>query len=293
MDALALGWLWNAGSYSAFIDEGVALIERAQAIGDQIRVAEIMKRVAAAARYAGRLAPADRYTAEARTIGHRFGLRAHLRDLRSGEATGAWFAGDADGALAILDEVTAEAAGDDDGLRLVGTGRRRTEILGAEGRYDEAVAAGTAALAESVRSGERWNRSEIHGQLAVNLLRVGRTKEAEAHAAEAATMVRGPEDISGVAEAEWVRAHLLAVRGDDDAADAAFSAAIASADRGEFVHLHVSLRLDRAEFLLARGRAPEAAALLAEVERLGPPPPWNYLPARRRALAATLQAKRV
>jgi hypothetical protein len=106
-------------------------------------------------------------------------------------------------------------------------------------------------------------------------------------------MVRGPEDISGVAEAEWVRAHVLAVRGDDDAANAAFSAAIASADRGEFVILHVSLRLDRAEFLVARKRAPEAAALLDEVERLAPPPPWNYLPGRRRALAAAVSVQRV
>jgi len=55
----------------------------------------------------------------------------------------------------------------------------------------------------------------------------------------------------------------------------------------------VSLRLDRAEFLIERRRAPEAAALLAEVERLAPPLPWNFLPARRRALAAAVVAQRV
>jgi tetratricopeptide (TPR) repeat protein len=252
-----------------------------------------MTRVASAARFAGRLELAHRYTAEAREIGRHFGLRTLLRELRGGEATGAWLAGDAALALAILDDLTVEATGDGDANRLVFAGRRRAEILEGEGRYEEAVVAGTAALAESERTGERWSRSEIHAHLAVNLLRVGRTEEAKVHAAEAAATLAGPEDISGGAETEWVRAHVLAVNGDDDAADAAFRAAIASADRGEFVRLHVSLRLDRVEFLLARGRAPEAAALLAEVERLAPPPPWNYLPARRRALAAAVEAQRV
>ena len=293
MDALNLEFHWGAGNFSAFVDGGVALSERAQAMGNQTQAAQIMKRVVGAARLAGRLELADRYTAEAREIGRRFGLRALLRDLRSGEATVAWLAGDADAALAILDEVIVEAAGDGDGQRLVGAGRRMAEILEGEGRYEEAVVAGMTALAESVRTGERWNRSEILGHLAVNLLRIGRTEEAQPYAAEAAAMVRGPEDISGVAEAEWVRAHVLAVRADDGAADAAFRAAIAGVDRGEFAPLHVSLRLDRAEFLLARKRGPEAAALLTEVERLAPPPPWNYLPARRRALAAAAAAERV
>jgi tetratricopeptide (TPR) repeat protein len=252
-----------------------------------------MKRVAGAARIAGRLDLADRYAAEANEIAGRFGLRALLRELRAGAAASAWFAGDAAAALAILDEVTVEAAGDDDGQRLVNAGRRRAEILEGEGRYEEAVVAGAAVLAESVRTGERWNRSEIHGHLAVNLLRVGRTEEAKENAAEATAMVRGPEDISGVAEAEWVRAHVLAVRGDDEAAEAAFNAAIVSADRGEFVPLHISLRLDLAEFLIARKRGAEAAALLAEVERLAPPPPWNFLPGRRRALAAAVALQRV
>ncbi|HEY3217939.1 MAG TPA: adenylate/guanylate cyclase domain-containing protein, partial [Candidatus Limnocylindria bacterium] len=286
MDALGLEWDWGSGNFSKFVDGGVALIERAQAMGDQTEAAQIMKRVAGAARIAGRLDLADRYAAEANEIAGRFGLRALLRELRAGAAASAWFAGDAAAALAILDEVTVEAAGDDDGQRLVNAGRRRAEILEGEGRYEEAVVAGAAVLAESVRTGERWNRSEIHGHLAVNLLRVGRTEEAKENAAEATAMVRGPEDISGVAEAEWVRAHVLAVRGDDEAAEAAFNAAIVSADRGEFVPLHISLRLDLAEFLIARKRGAEAAALLAEVERLAPPPPWNFLPGRRRALAA-------
>ncbi|MFN2521336.1 MAG: hypothetical protein ABR525_09855, partial [Candidatus Limnocylindria bacterium] len=292
MDAADLEFLWGAGNFSALIDGGIALSERAHAMGDQTQVAAIMSRVAAAARLAGRLELADRYASEARETGRRLGLRALLRRLRSNEAWGPWLAGDAAAALAILGEVMVEATGDGDANRLVAAGRVVAEILASEGRYDEAVVAGAAALAESVRTGERWSRSEIHGHLAANLLRVGRTEEAEAHAAEAAAMLRGPEDISGVAEAEWVRAQILAARGDDRAADAAFRAAIASADRGQFVPLHISLRLDRAEFLLARGRGKEAAALLADVERLAPPPPWNFLPARRRALAAAVEGQR-
>jgi predicted ATPase/class 3 adenylate cyclase len=288
IQALGLEWHWGAGQYSKYVELGEALIERAQALGDEVQAAQIMKRVAGAARILGRLDLADRFTARARAIAQRFGLRALLRELLSGEATGAWLTGDAEAALAMLDEVGREAAEDGDGQRLVYVGRRSAEIHEGEARYEEAVVAGIAALAASVRTGERWNRSEIHGHLAVNLLRVGRTKEAEAHAAEATAMLRGADDIAGVSEELWMRAHLLASKGDDEGADAVFRAALASAERGEFVQLHASTRLDHAEFLLTRGRVSEAAALLADIDRLAPPPPWNYRSTRRRALAASV-----
>lgn len=288
MDAQFLGWQWGAGEFSAFVDASVALAERARTAGNQIQAAQIMGRAVGAARYVGRLELADRYAVDVRETARRFGLRALLRELSSSEANGAWFRGDADAALAILDDVMAEATGDGDAARLVSAGRRKADVHEGEGRYEEAVVAGAAAIAESVRTGERWNRSEIHGRLAVNLLRVGRHDEAALHASEAVSTVRGPEDISGVAEAERVQAHVLAFRGDDNAAEAAFRAAIATADRGEFSHLHINLRLDLAEFLIARKRVAEATGVLAEVERLAPPPPWNYLPTRRRALAAAV-----
>ena len=178
IEALFLEWHWGSGSFSKFVELGLALIERAKAIGMEAEAAQILKRVAGAARLLGKLEAADRYTAEAREVAERLGLRALLRELRGGVATGAWLAGDPDAALAILSEVRAEAVGDGDGQRLVYVERRSGEILESEGRYEEAVAAWTAALAASVRTGERWNRSEIHGHLAVNLLRVGRTEEA-------------------------------------------------------------------------------------------------------------------
>ncbi len=293
LEAMDLGWLWGAGKFSACIEGGVALAERARAVGGHIQAATIMIRVIGAARYVGRLELADRYTAEVRQTARQLGLRTLLRDLRSGEATGTWLAGDSAAALAILDEVMVDAVGDGDANRLVSVSRRKAEIFEGEGRYEEAVEAGLAAIAESVRTGERWSRSEIHGHLAVNLLRVGRNEEALTHASEAASKLRGPEDISGVAEAEWVRAHVLAARSDDDAADAAFIAALASADQGEFRHLQATLLLDRAEFLITRKRASEAAKLLEEVEHRAPPPPWNFLPLRRRTLAAAVAVQRV
>jgi class 3 adenylate cyclase/tetratricopeptide (TPR) repeat protein len=293
VDALQLEFHWGGGRFSALVEGGVPLIEAALAMGNAPQAAKIMVRVAGAARLCGRLDLSAHYVAEAREIGRRFGLRALLRDARSSEATATWFTGDSAAALEILEEVIAEAVGDGDGNRVVGAARRRCEILEGDGRYAEAVAAGSMALAESVRSGERWNRSEIEGHLAVNLLRVGRTAEAEAHIAEALAFVRGAEDVSGAAEADWARAHFLAARGDHDAADAAFRAAIAAVDPLEFVSHKVFFRLERAEFLLARKRTAEAAALLAEVERVSPPPPWNFLPERRRAFAAALAAQRV
>jgi len=293
VDALSLEAHWGGGRFSALIEAGIPLIEAALAMGNAPQAAKIMVRVAGAARLCGRLDLATHYVGQAREIGRRFGLRALLRDARSSEATAAWLRGDSAAALEILTEVISEAVGDGDGNRVVGAARRRYEILEGDGRYAEAVTAGTTALAESIRIGERWNRSEIEGHLAVNLLRVGRTAEAEAHMAEAVAFVRGAEDVSGAAEAEWARAHFLAASGDHDAADAAFRAAIAAVDPREFAPQKAFFRLARAEFLLARKRTAEAAAVLAEVDRLSPPPPWNFLADRRRALAAALAAQRV
>ena len=291
VDGLDLDWRWGDGRFSEFIDGGIALSKRAQAIGDETQAAQIMSRVVGAARIAGKLELANHHLAVTRQTAERLGLRALLRQLRATQSACIWAAGDTEAALAILDEVIVEGAGDGDANRLVPAHRRRAEMLEGEGRYEEAVIAGMAALAESVRTGDRWNRSEIHGHLAVNLLRVGRIDEAEANAAAAEAMLRGPEDISGVSEAKWVNAHFFAFQGKDEEADATFRAAIASAERGEFVALQTSLRLDYAEFLLARGRAADAASVLAEVERLSPPPPWNYLATRRRALAAAVVGK--
>ncbi len=288
VDAFGLEFHWGGGRFSALIEGGVPLIEAALAMGNAPQAAKIMVRVAGAARLCGQLDLADHYLAEAREIGRRLGLRALLRDARSSEATAVWLRGDSPAALEILEEVIAEAVGDGDGNRVVASARRRQEILEGDGRYAEAVTAGTTALAESIRIGERWNRSEIEGHLAVNLLRTGHSAEAEAHLAEAVTFVRGAEDVSGAAEAEWARAHFLAAHGDDAAADAAFRTAITAVDPLEFVSHKVFFRVERGEFLVARNRIAEAAALLAEVERLSPPPPWDFLPDRRRALATAV-----
>jgi class 3 adenylate cyclase/tetratricopeptide (TPR) repeat protein len=293
MEALMLYFFWGSGQLSALIEAGVPLIERSLEIGNEAQAAVIMNRVAGAARLSGRLDLAERYVTDAAEIGRRLGLRSLLRDIRQAMATGAWFAGNADEALAILEEVSIEASREGDANRFVTSSRRTTEVLETMGRYEEAVVTGRAALAESIRIGERWNRSEVEGHLAVDLVRLGRIDEAEAHAAAAGELLRGPSDFSGAAEAEWMRAHVLAARGDEIAADAAFRAALAAIDPYEFLDLRISMRLDYAEFLLSRGRVPEAAAVLAEAERIVPPPPWNHLAKRRRALHAAVQAQRV
>ena len=293
MDALGLNDFWGAGKFSEFIAGSVPLIEKALQTGNEAEAARIMTRASGAARLAGKPEVSRRYAAQAGEIARRLGLRVLLLDLRSSDGTDAWVEGDAAAALAILDEVGAEAVGDGDGQRLVLVGRRRAEVLESEGRYAEAVDAGVAALAESVRTGDRWSRSEIAGHLAANLARIGRLEEAEARLAEATALVRGPEDLAGVAEAAWAQAHVLAGRGDDAGAEAAFRSALAVIEAGEFLPLRVQLRIDYAELLLQLNRTAEAAALLAEAERLTPPPPWNFLAARRRALASAVAAQRV
>jgi hypothetical protein len=122
IDGLDLDWRWSEGSFSAFIDGGIALSARAQAIGNETQAAQIMSRVAAAARIAGKLELANHHLAVARKTAERLGLRALLRELRSNESACIWIAGDTSAAMAISDEVMIEAAG-----RGCGHGRARRE----------------------------------------------------------------------------------------------------------------------------------------------------------------------
>ena len=291
VDIQELGWLWGAGRFSDLLAAGPALVERALALGAEAQAAEMLHSMGGAARLSGRLDLGDEFNARAREIATRLGLRLVLRLLDGATATGSWLRGDAATALQLLDAVTADALDDGDTNRLIASRRRQAEILDGERRYSEGLAVGLAALADSERTGERWHRSEILTYIGRNLLGLGRIDEAATRMAEGAAMIRGDEDVAAVAEVLAAHAALDAARGNDEAADVGFAKAVAVADRGEFAPLHVWIRLERAELLARWGRPAEAATLLAEIDRIAPPP-FRFLPERRAALAAVLEKQR-
>jgi len=292
VDVQELGWLWGAGRFSDIVTVGPAIVERALAMGAETQAAEMLQNMAGAARQSGRLELSERFAERSREIAGRHGLRLLLRRLDAGGVTTAWLRGDATTALEIVAQVIAAAIDDGDANVVIMAHRRHAEILQGDGRYAEGLAVGLAGLAESERTGDRWHRSEILSFIGRNLLGLGRIDEAAGRIAEAAAIVRGEQDVAAVAEVRAAQAALAAARGQDDQADAGFLEAIAIADRGEFAPLHVVYRLERAELLLRRGRSADAAALLAEIERIAPPPPFAFLRPRREALAAALERQR-
>ena len=292
VDILGLKRHWGAGRFSEIVAAGPAIVERALALGAEVEAAEALENVSGAARIAGQLEASVEAADRAREIADRLGLRLLLGRLDSGQVTAAWLRDEIPEALALSDRMIASTTQDGDVNRLISSLRRRAEILSLDGQHEEALAVGLRAQVESERTGERWNRSEIFTFVGRSLLGLGRTDEAAERIAAAEAILRGQDDIAAVAEVNAARAALAAARGDDVAAEAGYARAIEIADRGEFVPLHVSNRLELAEHLARRGRPAEAAALMAEIDRICPPPPFAYLRSRRRALAAALETQR-
>ena len=292
VDILELKQLWGAGRFSDIVAAGPAIVERALALGAEAEAAETLENMSGAARLAGQLEASADAGERAREIARRLGLRLLLGLLDAGLVTAAWLRDEIPEALAVSERVIASTTEDGNVNRLIASLRRRAEILHHDGQYAEALAVGLQALAESERTGERWHRSEILTFIGRSLLGLGRVGEAAERIADGEAMLRGEDDIAAVAEVHAARAALASARGDDTAAEASYARAIEIADQGEFVPLHVSNRLELAEYLARRGRSAEAAGLLAEIDRISPPPPFAYLRSRRRALAAVLETQR-
>ena len=292
VDTMELNRQWGSGQFSDLITSASTIVERALEIGAEAQAAETLAMMAGAARLCGRLAAAGPLAERAREIAERTGLRLLLKRLDFGESIMALYRGDPAAALTLLDRDLAIATEDGDNDRVVVVRRSQAEIHYAEGRFAEGLAAGVAGLAESERTGERWNRAEIATYIGRNLLALGRVEEAAARIAEAAAVIRGEEDLAADAEVRAAQAALDATRGDAAAADAGFRRALEIADRGEFVPEQLLLRLEHAEHLLRWGRPADAAAVLAAVDRIAPPPPFGVHQARRTALAAALEMQR-
>ena len=292
VDSMELNRQWGDGRFSNLITAGAAIVDRALEIGAEAEAAETLWMMAGAARISGRLDAAGPLGERAREIAERNGLRLLLRRLDSSDATATWYRGDATKALTLIEQCLATAIDDGNNNRVIDARRRQAEILYEQRRYAESLAVGLTALAESEQTGERWHRAEIVTYIGRNLLGLGRTDEAGARIAEAAAVIRGEEDLAAVAEVRAAQAALHAVRGEDDAADADFRQALAFADGGEFVPEQVIIRLEHAEHLLRWGRPADAAAILATVDRIMPPPPFDLYRARRDALAAALEKQR-
>jgi ATP/maltotriose-dependent transcriptional regulator MalT len=132
------------------------------------------------------------------------------------------------------------------------------------GRLEEAAAPLAEALERSVRTGDRWSRTELHAFEAQVRLRSGDLPGARAALVESEATLR-ETDVAAVAVVEGVRGEVFAAEGRDDDAEAAFRRALAAGRATEYCWW-IWDGLSLAEFLLSRGRVAEARAEIVEVD---------------------------
>lgn len=291
VDVQDLGWLWSAGRFTDIVAGGPAIVERSLALGAEAQAADLLEKMSAAARLSGDLDRGDQLVRRAREIATRLGLRLLLNRIDGAEATVAWVRGDDVMALEVSERVAAVALDDGDTYRVISIRRRHAEILERLGRYAESLDVGLAALRDSENTGERWHRAEILALIGQNLVRLGRIDEAVPRMVAAEAMIRGKADISAVAQVRAGQSVLAEAQGDVGAAEARLREAVALVDQGEFRPYQIWLRVEHAELLVRQGRPADAAARLAEIERIAPPA-FGMLRARREALAAALEKRR-
>ncbi|TMD09448.1 MAG: hypothetical protein E6J01_01830 [Chloroflexi bacterium] len=268
VEALHIGTnhLYSIGQLGEFIEANRRLLEQARTIGDSARIAAILMRLASSETNRGELAAADRYLAEAEAMAAKTGLRnialqAHLPrgtkfllvgDLRAAEQVFRAYLVAARDAGVVQQQVSA--------LRFV------SYALLWQNLPAPAAEALDQALVLSESSGERWNRAELFALRARAALDLGNIPSAENFMQRALAVLRD-DDVTAVSEVYHHLGMIRAAQGRDTEAEASLRRSL-EAVRGTDYHWPTSnSTLALAEFLAQRGRAAEAAALVADRDR--------------------------
>ena len=268
---IGLEALWGAGAIAELVERGEALRDRAHAIGDGARELLICARLVPAAVNSGRSDLAAAYQSATDELVARLGAREPpwSRTARCGRIK---FTGDLVAAERCYQGIREVAGTERDPLLLVAGLRNGAEILLEEHRYAEAEPLLEQAIALSARIGERWNRTELTGSLAVAIAGRGDLDRAERVLLDARALAR-PADIFAVARVAHSAALVRELEKRWDEADAEFRTTLqifAPTGFGASVW-DALVRLDYAAFLARAGRAAEAAEHLAAADaQLGP-----------------------
>ena len=265
---IALEMHWARGELEQMLRKGDELLARARDIVDPVRELLLVARLAPAAGESGRFALRDEYWNASQDIVARLGLRQPSW-MRVGACRRIWFDGDADGSIACY-LALADAGAEEGYSQLVIAGcRHAANVMFDAGRQSDARPVLERALAESIRTGERWNRTELHAALARVAAVEGDVAAAEKRLADARAALR-PSDSTAVAEVALATAVVRHAQGREAEADAAFHEAIGLLAATEFSVNTGDFCLVYAEYLVAVGRHADARHALEEAEgRLG------------------------
>ena len=259
--ALGLEMLFSRGDLRRMLNDGMRLAEEAETAAPAL-AGWLLARMVNVVGWLGDFELAEQLAARAKTLIEQLGLSATGRWLRFYQCRIAFLLNRIEHAERELRALLVDIGDAADLNHQVAALRLLGEILFEAERVDEADEAWRSALELSLRTGERWSRSELWAFRADAAIRRGDLGEAERFLGEAKRMLR-EDDASALRVYNTSLGTLRAAQGSDDEAEAALRAAVEIDRSTEFWVAYIPV-LDLAEFLTARGRIDESAPLLRD-----------------------------
>ncbi|HEV2010015.1 MAG TPA: adenylate/guanylate cyclase domain-containing protein [Candidatus Limnocylindria bacterium] len=253
---IALERHWAFGQLGEMLERGRVLRERARELGDGPRELLICARLIGAADQSGRSELAREYERAAEELAARLGLRMPQwgRVARCGRFR---VSGDFTAAEACQRSLYAEGVAERNPFLQIGSLRNLGEVLLEAGRPGEAGPVLEQALAESLRTGELWTRTEVTASLGQVAAESGDDARARELISEAKAIERDTDRYAvGYVAFSAARIHERAGRAVE--AEAEYRRAIAVFAETEYVFALARTRISFAELLLQIGRAADA-----------------------------------
>ena len=265
LEFLALEVLWSDGRLEEMLARGDAILSRALAAGDKVRAAAIASRLVGAAMWSARRDDIERYGRQADELISELRLTAvAFLQLRPRLA---WWRGDVAKAESLYRQNIALAEEWGWSQLLVGALRSLADMYEDLEEYDAMDQAALRAQAESERTGERWNRTELLAVRGLAAAERGDHDVAEAFFRDSLASLR-EGDVTAASTVDSCLARLRALQGRDAEAEDLHRRALETMRRTQYNVTTAELAITLAEFLVRRGRAAEARELMAEAERV-------------------------
>jgi ATP/maltotriose-dependent transcriptional regulator MalT len=253
------------GRLTEYVAASASLRDRALAIGDKARAANIVSWMTAAAVMSGD-PRAEEYAADAEQLARETELpvvAARVTRLRSWLAR---YRGNPGPMETAARRLLASAELEGDRQAVVNARRALGDVLIEQGRLDEAQEMLATALEMSTQIGEAQSRTELLCGLARLALARGDVDTADRFATDALAGVRA-EDLVAVSAAREALASVRSAQGRDAEAEAGFRDALEVIAQTEYRERWADASIAYARFLAERGRASEGEPILGPVER--------------------------
>jgi tetratricopeptide (TPR) repeat protein len=253
---IGLERLWASGELSEMLARGRTLRDRARQLGDGPRELLICARLIGVAAQSGRSELAREFERTADELVARLGVRMPLLG-RGARCQRLRATGDVSGADACFRARYEEGVAERDPVLQLSSLRNRGEVLLEAGRPAEARPLLEQALAESIRSGELWSRTELTASLGQIAAAAGEEAPALELIREAESLMR-ETDLYAMAYVFFSSGRVYELIGRPAEAEAAYRRSFEVFGQTEYVLGASILRLTFAEFLVKQGRPGDA-----------------------------------